>query len=138
VILVTLVGQGLTLPLLLRWFRLADDGGEQREEVLARAMATEAGLAEVTRLRPKWPDHLPLLDGLESSLRDRSEHLPTDDEDESAERRRERVEHEEIRHDVIAAQRPAVIELRDRGEINDGVLRRVERELDLEELRAEG
>ena len=56
----------------------------------------------------------------------------------SAERRQERVEHEQIQHDVITAQRLAVIELRDRGEINDDVLRRVERELDLEELRMEG
>ena len=47
------------------------------------------------------------------------------------------MEHEQIRHDVIMAQRAAVIELRDRGEINDEVLRRVERELDLEELRME-
>ena len=39
---------------------------------------------------------------------------------------------------VIAAQRAAVIELRDRGEINDLTLRLVERELDLEEIRMEG
>jgi CPA1 family monovalent cation:H+ antiporter len=138
VILATLVGQGLSLPLLLRWFRLADDGGVEREEILARTAATEAGLDEVIRLRPLWPTHGPLFDGLESSLRDRSEHLPTEDEDESAERRQERQEHEEIRHDVITAQRIAVIEMRDRGEINDEVLRLVERELDLEELRMEG
>ena len=39
---------------------------------------------------------------------------------------------------MIAAQRAAVIELRDRGEINDLTLRSIERELDLEELRMEG
>jgi hypothetical protein len=38
---------------------------------------------------------------------------------------------------VIAAQRTSVIELRDRGEINDQTLRLIERELDLEELRME-
>lgn len=38
---------------------------------------------------------------------------------------------------MIAAQRAAVIELRDRGEINDETLRAIERELDLEELRME-
>lgn len=138
VILATLVGQGLTLPLLLRWFRLADDGGTEREEILARTTATEAGLDEVARLRPLWPTHGPLFDGLESGLRDRSEHLPTEDEDETAERRQERLEHEGIRHDVITAQRVSVIGLRDRGEINDEVLRMVERELDLEEIRMEG
>jgi CPA1 family monovalent cation:H+ antiporter len=138
VILATLVGQGLTLPLLMRSMHLAVDEGDQQEEVLARTVATEAGLTELVRLRDKWKDHVPLLDGLESALRDRSEHLPTEDEDESAERHQERLEHEEIRHDIITAQRIAVIELRDRGEINDEVLRRLERELDLEELRMEG
>ena len=68
---------------------------------------------------------------------DRDRHLPTEDEDETEERHRERLEHEQIRHDVIQAERAAVILLRDRGEINDEVLRRVERELDLEELRME-
>jgi hypothetical protein len=39
---------------------------------------------------------------------------------------------------VIDAQRAAVIELRDRREINDQTLRAIERELDLEEIRMEG
>jgi hypothetical protein len=39
---------------------------------------------------------------------------------------------------VISAERNAVIELRDGGQINDETLREVERELDLEELRMEG
>jgi hypothetical protein len=51
---------------------------------------------------------------------------------------RMRLEHEEIQHGVIAAQREAVIELRDRREINDATLRAIERKLDLEEIRMEG
>ena len=39
---------------------------------------------------------------------------------------------------MIAAQRAAVIELRDQREINDQTLRAIELELDLEELRMEG
>jgi CPA1 family monovalent cation:H+ antiporter len=38
---------------------------------------------------------------------------------------------------VIEAERDAVLDLRDNGEISDDVLRRVERDLDLEELRME-
>jgi hypothetical protein len=114
-----------------------DDGGLEREETVGRAAATAAGLAEVARLRPLWSDHQPLLDRLEAGLHDRDRHLPTDDEQESAERRQERLEHEEIQHNVIEAERLAVIDLRDQGEVNDEVLRRVERELDLEEIRME-
>jgi CPA1 family monovalent cation:H+ antiporter len=135
VILATLVGQGLTLPILLRRLDFADDGREEREETLARSTATAAGLEALQRLRPRWQDHAPLLDRLESGFRDRDQHLPTEDEAETAERRQERLEHEEIEHEVIMAQRLAVLELRDRGSIDDDVLRRVERELDLEELR---
>ena len=138
VIVVTLVGQGLTLPLVIR--RVGWDGAEPDgdEPTFARAAAYQAGLDEVERARPNWPTHQPLFDRLESGLRDRGGHLATEDPTETEERRQERIEHEEIQRGVIAAQRQAVIELRDRGEINDQTLRIVERELDLEELRMEG
>jgi CPA1 family monovalent cation:H+ antiporter len=138
VILVTLVGQGLTLPFIVRragWDGIELDGDEG---TVARAAAYEAGLAELERLRPQWSGHKPLLDRLESGLRDRLQHLATEDPDETAERSQERIEHEEIQLSIIGAQRTAVIELRDRGEINDQTLRTIERELDLEELRMEG
>jgi Na+/H+ antiporter len=138
VILVTLVGQGLTLPWVLRragWDGIELDGDEG---TVARAAAYQAGLDEIERARPTWPTHQPLLDRLESGLRDRTQHLATEDPDETAERHQERIEHEQIQRGVIAAQRTAVIELRDQGEINDETLRVIERELDLEELRMEG
>ena len=138
VILVTLVGQGLTLPRVLRWARWdgIEPGGD--EATVARTAAYQAGLEEIQRAREEWPGHQPLFDRLESGLQDRTRHLATEDPEETEERRQERVEHEEIQRGVIAAQRTAVIELRDRGEINDLTLRLIERELDLEELRMEG
>ncbi|MEA2546223.1 MAG: monovalent cation/hydrogen antiporter [Chloroflexota bacterium] len=138
VILVTLVGQGLTLPLVLRWAHWDGTEPDGDEATSARAAAYQAGLDEIDRARPDWPTHQPLLDRLESGLRDRTQHLATEDPDETADRRQERLEHEEIQQGIIAAQRTAVIELRDRGEINDQTLRAIERELDLEELRMEG
>ena len=137
VILVTLVGQGLTLPLVLRWAGWDGTEPEGDEGTRARNAAYVAGLDEIQRARPDWPTHQPLLDRLESSLRDRTEHLATEDPAETAERRQERIEHETIQRGVIAAQRSAVIDLRDKGEINDLTLRSIERELDLEEIRME-
>jgi CPA1 family monovalent cation:H+ antiporter len=138
VILVTLVGQGLTLPLFVRWAHWdgVEPGGD--EATRARMAAYQAGLNEIERTRPLWPTHQPLFDRLESGLQDRTRHLATEDPDETAERSQERIEHEEIQRTIIAAERTAVIELRDGGEINDVTLRIVERELDLEELRMEG
>ena len=138
VILITLVGQGLTLPALVRWARWdgVEPGGD--EATVARVAAYQAGLDEIARARAIWPTHQPILDRLESGLQDRTRHLATEDPDETEERSRERIEHEDIQRSVIAAQRAAVIELRDRREINDDTLRLIERELDLEELRMEG
>jgi CPA1 family monovalent cation:H+ antiporter len=137
IILITLVGQGLTLPIVVR--RAAWDGVEidGDEGAVARAAAYQAGLDEITRSRTNWPGHQPLFDRLEASLRDRTQHLATEDPAETAERRQERIEHEEIQRGVIAAQRTAVIELRDQREISDLTLRSIERELDLEEIRME-
>jgi monovalent cation/hydrogen antiporter len=137
VILVTLVGQGLTLPAVLRWAAWDGIEPEGDEATVARAAAYQAGMDEIERARPQWPGHQPLLDRLESGLQDRTRHLATEDPEETAERDQERIEHEQIQRGVIGAQRSAVIELRDQGSINDETLRVIERELDLEELRME-
>ena len=137
VILVTLVGQGATLPLLVRRATSNAASYEVDEETVARLAAYEAGLAELERQRQLWPTHQPLLDRLESGLSDRRHHLATENPSETAEREQERVEHEQIQLAVIEAQRDAVINLRDSGDINDETLRLIERELDLEELRME-
>ena len=50
VILVTLVGQGLTLPLVIRALGLEDDGLEDREDAKARIHAAEAALARLEEL----------------------------------------------------------------------------------------
>lgn len=138
VIVITLVGQGLTLPRLVRWVNWDGVQLDGDETTLARAVAYRAGLDEIARARVIWPGHAELMDRLESGLRDRTQHLATEDADETEERRQERIEHEEIQRTVIAAQRAAILELRDRREINDRTLRLIERDLDLEELRMEG
>jgi CPA1 family monovalent cation:H+ antiporter len=138
VIVITLVGQGLTLPRLVRWAAWDGHQVDGDETTVARAAAYQAGLDEIVRAREAWGSHGELFDRLEAGLRDRTQHLATEDANETADRRQEREEHEQIQRDVIAAQRAAVIELRDRRQINDRTLRLIERDLDLEELRAEG
>ena len=56
-----------------------------------------------------------------------------DESDEEAEQ--ELLEHRQIRMGVLTAEREALLGLRDRGAISDDVYRRVERDLDLEEIR---
>jgi CPA1 family monovalent cation:H+ antiporter len=148
VILVTLIGQGLTLPALVRALRIEDDDSLQHEELHARTVATEAALVRIEELRGEVPGHVPLLNQLQERYGHRSEHLVHDHDEEAAAvaetapekltpQEVEEMEHDEIRRAVISAERLAVLHLRDRGEISDAALRIVERDLDLDELRRE-
>jgi monovalent cation/hydrogen antiporter len=145
VIVVTLVGQGLTLPLVTRKLGIGGDGGTGREEIHARTLAAQAAVARIEDLGREWPGHLPLIDTLRSQYVHRATHLDEARSDDDSADGRERdaaaeqelLEHRLIRRAVIDAERFAVLQLRDRGELNDDAWRRIERDLDLEELRLE-
>jgi Na+/H+ antiporter len=138
VIVATLVGQGLTLPFLIRWLGVGDDGSEAHEELHAREAAVGAALSRLDELAQEWPGHLELIDHLRERHQHATEHLEHDHESGEVPKDQEAVEHAIIQRAVIDAQRLAVIDLRDRGVISDEAVRVVERGLDLEELRAEG
>jgi len=137
VILATLVGQGLTLPFAIRWLGLGDDGSADHEELHAREAAVSAALGRLEQLAAEWPGHLELIERLQRDQEHAAEHLEHD-HDAGGELLgdQEMTEHAAIRQAVIDTQRVALIDLRDRGVIGDEAMRRVERDLDLEELRA--
>jgi monovalent cation/hydrogen antiporter len=136
VIVLTLLGQGLTLPPLIRSQRLGTDVGVRREEALARQRLVEAAMHRVDELYPVWPGHHPLLDQLRETYRHRSEHVDRQRDATSPDGEdRELIEHREIRRTVIDAEREALLRLRAEGAVNAEVLRDLERELDLEERR---
>ena len=136
VILATLVGQGLTLPALLRVLHIGDDGSAAHEEVHAREAANEAALRRLDELVTEVPGHIPLIDQLREQHTHLAEHYGHDHEGAvDAPIDQEELDHEAIRRAVVAAKREAVLELRDSGVIGDEALRSVERDLDLEEVR---
>jgi monovalent cation/hydrogen antiporter len=140
VILATLVGQGLTLPWLIRRLGIGDDGSTDHEELHAREAAIAAALGRLDTIGQEWGGHQELIDQLRARYDHAAEHLTHEHEGEAMEvpHDQEWIEHTAIRQAVIDAQRVALIDLRDRGVIGEEALRRVERELDLEELRGEG
>ncbi len=139
VIMATLVGQGLTLPWLIRRLGLGDDGSAEHEELHAREAATEAALQRLDELVMEVPGHLELIDRLRAQYADRAQHFSHDHEAGSQpEVDHEEIEHERIRREVLVAERIAVVDLRNRGVISDDALRLVERDLDLDELRRAG
>ncbi|HEV8488758.1 MAG TPA: Na+/H+ antiporter [Candidatus Limnocylindrales bacterium] len=135
VILVTLVGQGLTLPLVVRGLGITTDGRDEDEEAQARNVASEAAVARLDELATEWPGHLPLIDTLRAQYSHRATHNEPDRPQSEAEQ--ELIEHRQIRRAVIEAEREAALRMREDGAISDEAFRRVERDLDLEELRME-
>ena len=144
VILVTLVGQGLSLPLLIRKLGAGvDPAVSAQQELQARRIATEAAMSRLARLREEWPGHLPLLDTLQAQYDHRASHfgpLPGEEVngdglDGEEEFDQEMLEHHQIRRAVIEAERSAVLDLRTRGEIDDEIWRQIERDLDFDEMR---
>jgi len=123
----------------MRRMGVTEDAAASDEEATARAAAAEAALSRIGELERQWPDHQPLIDQLRGSYEHRTHHVPTDGNmgNLGSEEERELIEHTIIRRAVLDAERDTVVTLRDRGIINDEVLRRVERDIDLEELRME-
>jgi monovalent cation/hydrogen antiporter len=136
VIVFTLLGQGLTLPWLIRRLRLGADREVREEEAAARQELVEAATRRIDQLYPVWPGHRPLLDRLRDTYQHRSEHVERQrDAAGTGAEDQEIIEHREIHRTVIDSEREALLRLRAGGAIDDDVLRTLERELDLEERR---
>ncbi len=136
VILVTLVGQGLTLPPLIRLLRIEVDDAADREDAKARIKAAEAALARLEDLAGEnWvrDDTAERLRGLYGFRRDRFRARLDDGDDGAIEERS--AQFQRLRRELLDAERAAVVALRNAGLINDDVMMRVVRDLDLEDTR---
>jgi Na+/H+ antiporter len=135
VILITLVGQGLALPAVLRWLGLGKIAATEQEEersaeLAARRSAIDAVLARLDELAVERGLPKPLVDNL------RTRHLARLNRAESieAEERKELVAlHDEIEGLLIDAERQHIFGQLERGELIDEARRHIERELDLRE-----
>nr|MBA2300541.1 Na+/H+ antiporter [Chloroflexota bacterium] len=106
------------------------------EEIHARLAAVEAALQRLEALKHDYPDHLPLIEQLREEFEHEAGHVLPSPGAGPDEAEQELLEHRAIRSALLVAQREAVIRLRDAGVINDETLRAIERDLDLEALRA--
>jgi CPA1 family monovalent cation:H+ antiporter len=134
VIIITIVGQGLMLPSVVRWLGLSHLGKQERlSEIQAELAARQAALDEVTKRLEKVIDERELPDEVVDLLRtrnqSRSQILPNDMED--------GLEHmrlsASVKKELIDAERDFIYELLRDGKITDDARRRIEYELDLEE-----
>ena len=133
VILVTLVVQGLSLPWLIRRLGLAAAPGPDCEEREARRILIESALQYIEESRRN--DGKKLGDLYDDMVHHYQEKLTAVEgggvDDSDGER------HRQMEQELLRVERRTAIRLRDEGRINDEVLRRLERELDLSEARLE-
>lgn len=133
-IVATLVVQGLTLPWLIRRLGLSEPVGMKGEEQEARRVLLREALVHLSRKRSKDRDQAAVFGELIAIYQQRLDAMPA-----------EREEHmqglvdQTRRNDAILAvlqvERATLIRLRDERQIDDEVLRTLQRELDLEESR---
>ena len=138
VILFTLVVQGLTLPLLVRVLHVEpDDDGAEFEENKARKLAARAALDRLDALGTEDWTRDDTVERMRGMYRYRYERFAArfDDERDGDAIEGRTADYLRIVGSVIEAQREQLEELRRSGAISSDVMRRIERELDLEEGR---
>jgi len=139
VILTSLVVQGLSFPALLKLIGLEDEGRTEKEENKARIYATEAALARLEELADEdWvrDDTLERVRGMFSFRRERFRSRFDPESDGDLESRS--LDYQRLLRELLVAERQAVFDLRRERRIDDVVMRRVIRDLDLEEARLDG
>lgn len=137
VVLATVVVQGLTLPALVRRLGVGDDPEEEEEEeVLARISIAEAALARLEELQEEeWTrdNTIERVRGIYDFRHRRFSSRIGDTDDHGIEERSQ--VYQRLMLDLYEAQRAELTRLRTEGKISDEVMRRIQRELDLEEAR---
>jgi Na+/H+ antiporter len=139
VILVTLVGQGLLLPWIIRMLGLANAGRREfqdsrNEERKARRRAVETAIERFDQLATEKVLSEEVAKALRAAQRARLLHLERNGDDDGS--RCEFAEiHDEIELQLIEAERKLINDLYRDGKLEDEARRRIERELDLREAR---
>jgi Na+/H+ antiporter len=134
VIIVTLVGQGLLVPSVVRWLGLSRLGKQEHADEIKRELhARQAALNEVTkRLEKAIADHeLPpfIVEHLRTRNKGRFQVIPNNLTEDLAMIRQTAA----LKKELIDVERDFIYQLLRDGKITDEARRRIEYELDLEE-----
>jgi CPA1 family monovalent cation:H+ antiporter len=137
VILVTLVGQGLLLPWVIRWLGLAHAGRREREvnraeELKARREAVQAASERLDQLSAERNLPEEVIEAVRAQHQDRLQHIEDHSAGDGVIGKHSDL-HEEVERLLIDAERTRINNLFRSGKLKDEARRRIERELDLRE-----
>jgi CPA1 family monovalent cation:H+ antiporter len=137
VIVVTLVGQGLALPSVIRWLGLADVGRAERldemaEELASRRETIEAAARRLEEITGEREVPSEILDSLRAHNRERLQQLARRTSADALDLQLVRLA-EDLEQRLIEAERAQLYRLLRGGQVKDEARRRIEHDLDLRE-----
>lgn len=135
VIFATLVGQGLTLPFIIRRLHVVDDGVTDKEERIARVKANQAALAYVDESRGRVDPRV--IERVRVEYEDRLRQLEAGEGTDGAGHSHQSAYHR-LSLEALDVERRVILQLRNERVINDEVLRRIQRDIDLAVARSQG
>lgn len=137
-ILITLVGQGLSLPFIVRALGLEEPRRWSDEEAVARMEAAQSALDRIDEMEAEGRADESQLKRLRDLYRARFRMCQAvlGGEDPDAAAREQRIaDYGELRRELIGIEREELLALRGSGRLRHETLRQIERDLDLEEAR---
>jgi Na+/H+ antiporter len=139
VILVTVVGQGLTLGRLIAWAGIYDDEETVAEqEARARIAASRAAMERLAELEGQEWVREETAGRMRAVYEFRIRRFEARiDEDDDGEIEQGSQAYQQLRRKVLEAERAEIVRQRNRGDITDEIMRRLERDIDLEDARLE-
>jgi Na+/H+ antiporter len=137
-ILVTIVGQGLSLPFIVRALGLENPRRWSDEEAVARMEAAQSALDRLDQMEDDQRAGEKQLTRLRDLYRARfrmCQAVLSGEDQETAIREQRIADYGELRRELIGVEREELLGLRGVGRLRDQTLRQIERDLDLEEAR---
>ncbi len=137
-ILITLVGQGLSLPFIIRALRLEEPRRWSDEEAVARMEAAQSALDRIDEIEDDERASEEQLKRLRDLYRGRFRMCQAvlGGEDPAVAAREQRLaDYGELRRELIGIERDELLDLRGAGRLRNQTMRQIERDLDLEEAR---
>jgi CPA1 family monovalent cation:H+ antiporter len=137
-ILVTLVGQGLSLPFVIRKLRLEEPRRWSDEEAVARMEAAQAALDRLDEIEGEERASDSQLQRLRELYRRRfrvCQAILGGEDQEAASREQRLADYGNLRRELISVERDILLELRGQERLRNATMRQIERDLDLEEAR---
>ncbi|MEU3457783.1 Na+/H+ antiporter [Micromonospora sp. NPDC006766] len=135
VIVLTMLVQGTTLPIVVGWAGLMGDREREDEVRSARIRATEAGLAALPQVAADVGASSDTVDRLRAEYEEHLESARSPGDEETAQ---ERDTARRLRLELLDRKRQEVTRLRNTRQIDDAAMRQLQASLDIEEIRLLG